>query len=81
MKISSNLCGDNKYNQAMWGFWLLLCMLCRAGVVQRITESGLTLNKFCYAALIAAEKNQLVKRSDVFDKVIILKLHETLDCW
>lgn len=41
-----------------------------AGVVQRITESGLALNKYCYAALIAAEKNQLGKKSDVFEKII-----------
>ncbi|MCO5575669.1 hypothetical protein L7F22_029473 [Adiantum nelumboides] len=41
-----------------------------AGVVQRITESGLTLNQFCYAALIAAEKNQLVKRGDPFEKIM-----------
>ncbi|KAI5078643.1 hypothetical protein GOP47_0006314 [Adiantum capillus-veneris] len=41
-----------------------------AGVVQRITESGLTLNKYCYAALIAAEKNQLLKRGDPFEKII-----------
>jgi hypothetical protein len=43
--------------------------VCRAGVVQRITESGLALNKYCYAALIAAEKNQAVKKNDTFEKV------------
>ena len=37
--------------------------------MQRIIDSGLALNKYCYAAVIAAEKNQQVKKNDTFDKV------------